>query len=272
MMRRIFLIIGIALLFACSADDNVRQAETAVAETDPAQGINWFAGTVDEAFAAAKESGKPVFLYWGAIWCPPCHAISATIFKSPEFIQRSELFVPVYLDGDTENAQAYGEKFGVLGYPTMIVFDSDGSELTRIPGGIDLQAYANILDVTLSNGSSASDLVAAVMAGSAELTAADCALLAYYSWGQDPVILNEYDSADAFDRMYAACPSNLSAERSILYLSWLDAAIDATDAQGNPLPLTEQQRVDALSRVKQVLDNPELIKANLFTVLFSGPK
>ena len=54
-----------------------------------------------------------------------CHAISATVFKSPEFLERSKLFVPVYLDGDTENAQAYGEKFSVRGYPTMIVFDSD---------------------------------------------------------------------------------------------------------------------------------------------------
>jgi thioredoxin-related protein len=57
----------------------------------------------------------------------------------PEFIERSKLFVPVYLDGDTVNAQAYAEKFGVRGYPTMIVFDPAGVELTRIPGGIDLQ-------------------------------------------------------------------------------------------------------------------------------------
>ena len=101
-------------------------------------GIEWFVGNIDKAFAAAKESGKPIYLYWGAVWCPPCHAISATVFKSPEFIVRSKLFIPVYLDGDMDNAQAYGEEFGVLGYPTMIVFDSNGSELTRIQVSIDI--------------------------------------------------------------------------------------------------------------------------------------
>ena len=50
------------------------------------------------------------------------------------------MFIPVYLDGDDENAQANGERFAVLGYPTMIVFDADGTELTRIPNGIDIQA------------------------------------------------------------------------------------------------------------------------------------
>ena len=47
-----------------------------------------------------------------------------------EFIERSSLFVPVYLDGDTELAQAQGERFGVLGYPTMIVLAPDGTEIT----------------------------------------------------------------------------------------------------------------------------------------------
>lgn len=282
MNRLLFLIFSINLLLAACSSDNSSTEPAAVApqtdtpeamvESDPADGINWFDGTVDEAFAAAKESGKPVFLYWGAVWCPPCHAISATVFKSPEFIQRSELFVPVYLDGDKEDAQAYGEQFGVLGYPTMIVFDSDGNELTRIPGGIDLQAYANILDVTLSNSSSVSDLVAAVMSDNPELTPVDCTLLAYYSWGQDPAILADVDSADAFARMHSACPTDLEAERSILYLSWLNAALDATDVDGNPVPLSEQQREEALRRIADVLASSELIKANIFTVLFSGPK
>lgn len=281
MIRQIILIFSILLLAACSSDDNSAEqattepqvdAQIAATETNPADGINWFDGTVDEAFSAAKESGKPIFLYWGAVWCPPCHAISATVFKSPEFIQRSELFVPVYLDGDKEDAQAYGEKFGVLGYPTMIVFDSDGLELTRIPGGIDLQAYANILDVTLSNASSVSDLVAMVMAGRTELSPADCTLLAYYSWGQDPTILADIDAGEAFDRMHTACPSGLAAERSILYMSWLNATLDATDADNNPLPLSEQQREEALRQIADVLANSELINANIFTVLFSGPK
>jgi thioredoxin-related protein len=260
------------LLVACSADQDqsIQPAPEAVAALDPVKGIDWFEGSVEEAFASAKESGKPVYLYWGAVWCPPCHAISATVFKSPEFIERSKLFVPVYLDGDTENAQAYGEKFGVRGYPTMIVFDSEGSELTRIPGGIDLQAYANILDLTLDQASSASDLVAELTAGSDSLSARDCTLLAYYSWGQDTRILTEMDSGAAFRQMYEACPADLAVERSILYSNWLDEAVMAAQAEEDAVPLSAEQKAEALAHVEALISDDELIKANIFTVLFSS--
>ena len=243
-------------------------------------GIEWFVGTVDEAFAAAKESGKPIFLYWGAVWCPPCHAIKATVFKSPEFIERSKLFIPVYLDGDADNAQAYGEEFGVRGYPTMIVFDSNGVELTRIPDGIDLTAYANILDLTLGNMSPASGIVEQVMNTDVSLSEDECTLLAYYSWGQDTKILAERDVADSFRRMTAACPESLRKERSILYLSWLDETLQAAefdvDIDADPddeepeESLTPKLKVEALKVLENVLGDYELVKANIRTVIFSG--
>lgn len=243
-------------------------------------GIEWFVGTVDEAFAAAKESEKPIFLYWGAVWCPPCHAIKATVFKSPEFIERSKLFIPVYLDGDADNAQAYGEEFGVRGYPTMIVFDSNGVELTRIPDGIDLTAYANILDLTLGNMSPASGIVERVMNADVSLSEDECTLLAYYSWGQDTKILAGRDAADSFRRMTAACPESLRKERSILYLSWLDETLQAAefdvDIDADPDdaepegPLTPQLKVEALKVLENVLGDYELVKANMLTVIFSG--
>ena len=123
------------LLVACSADQDqsIQPAPEAVAALDPVKGIDWFEGSVEEAFASAKESGKPVYLYWGAVWCPPCHAISATVFKSPEFIERSKLFVPVYLDGDTENAQVYGEKFGVRGTRGRLGLPLDDRNPPRVP-------------------------------------------------------------------------------------------------------------------------------------------
>ncbi len=267
----VIFLVGV-LLVACGAgdDQSTQLSPEPEATLDPVKGIDWFEGGVDEAFAAANESGKPVYLYWGAVWCPPCHAISATIFKSPEFIERSKLFISVYLDGDTENAQAYGEKFGVRGYPTMIVFDSEGSELTRIPGGIDLQAYANILDLTLDHASSASDLVAGLMAESDSLAARDCTLLAYYSWGQDTRVLTEMDAGAAYRKMYDACPADLAVERSILYFNWLDEAVMAAEAEEDAVALSPEQKAEALTHVEALISDDQLIKANIFTVLFSG--
>ena len=78
-------------------------------------GIAWQQGDVDAAFALAKRTGKPLLLYWGAVWCPSCNQVKSTVFSQQAFKTRSSLFVPVYLDGDTESAQKLGERFKVHG-------------------------------------------------------------------------------------------------------------------------------------------------------------
>lgn len=229
-------------------------------------GIHWYDGTVEEAFAAAQAENKPVYLYWGAEWCPPCHAIKATVFKSRAFIDRSRSFVAVYLDGDAEDAQAIAEKFGVLGYPTMIIFDSAGTELTRIPGGMDMQAYATVLDLALDDVAPAAEIVSRVLAGGEKLGDADCRLLAYYSWGQDREILKERDAASVFEKLEAACPSKLATEKSILYMAQLSHRIELAADEEDPQPLTADQKTQALKRVNEILKDYTLVKANVFDV------
>ena len=52
-------------------------------------GIAWRAATndadIDAAFAAARAADKPVFVYWGAKWCPPCNQVKATLFNRQDF-------------------------------------------------------------------------------------------------------------------------------------------------------------------------------------------
>ena len=74
-----------------------------------------------------KATNKPVLLYWGAQWCPPCKQLKSAVFSRPDFIEKSKLFVAVYLDGDLPDAQKWGDVFRVTGYPTVVVLKSDGS-------------------------------------------------------------------------------------------------------------------------------------------------
>ncbi|MBZ0089891.1 MAG: thioredoxin family protein, partial [Thermoanaerobaculia bacterium] len=133
----LLLLAVVPTLAGCRASETAAPeaggAPNAVATRAATHPIPWFAGSVEEAFALAKAERKPVFLYWGAVWCPPCHALRTKIFPRPEFQARLAATVPVYLDGDTERAQIWGEKLGTSGYPTVIVFDADGREVTRIP-------------------------------------------------------------------------------------------------------------------------------------------
>src|SRR5258706_6605756 len=44
-------------------------------------GIAWRKDDVDAAFVAAKTDHKPLFLYLGAVWGPPCNQVKATLFN-----------------------------------------------------------------------------------------------------------------------------------------------------------------------------------------------
>ena len=90
---------------------------------------------VDKAFALAKQSGKPVFLYWGAVWCPPCNQVQATLFSRADFAERSRAFIPVYVDGDKPGAQKVAARFKVAGYPTMILFKGGEAADMKIGAG-----------------------------------------------------------------------------------------------------------------------------------------
>lgn len=262
------------LLGACAREVG-EAADPAAAPNAPevADGqIAWFEGSVEEAFAYARRERKPLFLYWGAEWCPPCHEIKATVFRSREFIERSRLFVAVYLDGDTDNAQALGEKFDVVGYPTMVVFSPEGTEITRIPGGIDIQAYANVLDLTLGDVQPVPAILARVLDDGGRLDAADCRLMAYYSWDQNKTILEGRKPATVFRSLAEACPPESKVEVSILYVRYFTSAWTAAPGQDPPAVPTEAERRDALLRLYGVLDDYALARANLYPVLMSGAR
>lgn len=100
---------------------------TSSAQTVSGSQKHWFQGNVSEAFSKAAEEGKSILLYWGAEWCPPCHELKDNVFSHPEFSSFARGFVSVYLDGDRERAQAWGERLSVSGYPTVLLLEkADG--------------------------------------------------------------------------------------------------------------------------------------------------
>ncbi|MFO1406238.1 MAG: thioredoxin family protein [Steroidobacteraceae bacterium] len=231
-------------------------------------GIDWYAGDVDGAFAAAKSAGKPLFLYWGAEWCPPCAQVKSTIFNRREFQDRSRLFVPVYLDGDTPSAQKQGERFGVVGYPTMILFRADGTEITRLPGGVNVERYAKILDVALADARPVGEALAAATGGG-EVSTADWQLLAYYDWGTDfGRALPEADRLKTFRTLASRCPAELPAECTRLDFDYLGAA--AATAKDGKRPFSGLDRAIARRDLVEALGNPAVVDANVDNLLYGA--
>ncbi len=142
-------------------------------------------GEVDAAFATARNENKPVFVYWGAKWCPPCNQVKVTLFNRQDFIERSRAFVPVYVDGDSPGAQKIGARFKVSGYPTMVLFTPQGQEVTRLPGEVEPVRYTEVLTLGMNAARPVSEVLGDALAKPATLSANEWRLLAFYSWDTD---------------------------------------------------------------------------------------
>jgi thioredoxin-related protein len=227
---------------------------------DPhAEGIAWKHAAsdadVDAAFAQAKREAKPVFVYWGAKWCPPCNQVKATLFNRVDFIERSRAFVPVYIDGDSPGAQKLGTRFKVRGYPTMVLFNPEGAELTRLPGEVDAAQYTQVLTLGMNAQRPVKAVLADARAGGRGLAPNDWKLLAFYSWETDEQqIVAKSETPALLKQLAAACPVDQPETASRLLLK----ALAATDEKAAAPP-------DAATREKvlKLLADPVAAHAHM---------
>lgn len=261
-MTRLALLVAIpALLLGCSKaqDSAVLPATTPVVHA----GIDWVTPdglSLDAVFAKAKADNKPVFLYWGAVWCPPCNQIKATVFNRPDFVERSKGFIPVYLDGDTPGAQKLGTQFKVRGYPTTILFKPDGTELTRLPGEVDAAQYMRVLTMGLNATQPIKETLAAALAvpgaGGTPLSGDAWRLLAYYAWDIDEAqLLPKKDLASTVQQLARTCPAQQEEAAARLLLRSITLV-----AQEKKAPHLD--KILALAQVRKILEDAPRAREN----------
>lgn len=105
-----------------------------------AQGVNFQELTLSEAIAQAKNNqGKGpemVFFYAYTTWCGPCRHMTNNVF--PQRIAGDYFnanFVNIKVDMERGEGPDLATRFGIRGFPTFLVFNSDGNEIARIAGG-----------------------------------------------------------------------------------------------------------------------------------------
>ena len=222
------------------------------ADGPPSTNVAWQDATsdadIDKAFATAKSQDKPVLLYWGAVWCPPCNQLKATLFNRNDFAEQSRSFIAVHLDGDAPGAQRLGTKFKVVGYPTLILFSPDRKELTRLPGEVDAAQVMELLQLGMASGRPIAAVLADARAGK-PLTGSEWRLLAFYSWDTDEgaQAVPAAERGALLRKLAAACPAREAAACTRLALKSIG---DSADKNAPPPDAATR------ARVAQVLADP----------------
>ena len=112
----------------------------------------WIWGA-EAGFAAARASGKPAMMDFWASWCAACNELDHKSYSRPEILTLADAFTSIKMDMTerSDENSAIQKKYGVVGMPTVIFFDSQGNETDRFFGFKKPEELAAYMERALSS-------------------------------------------------------------------------------------------------------------------------
>jgi thiol:disulfide interchange protein DsbD len=93
---------------------------------------------LDQALAQAKAQGKPVLVDFSAIWCTTCRVLHAEVLTNDKVkLAIADGYVLSRVDYEAPEARAFMQRYGVQGFPTLLVLSAEGMLVRRVPISLD---------------------------------------------------------------------------------------------------------------------------------------
>lgn len=118
----VLTIIGLLIAGGCAKNNDTISVPT---------GIN-FAADYTSALQLAGEKNQIMVIDFYTDWCRWCNTLDSATFHDSAVIAFSQNMVFVRVNADTDTLTA--QKYSIHGYPTVVVAQSDGTEIDRISG------------------------------------------------------------------------------------------------------------------------------------------
>jgi len=145
MSKKSIIIAFSALLLLGLASLQAAENLAAIPSSGPSTPKGWY-DDYDSAIKAAQTSKKKLYvLFTGSDWCGWCIKLKADVLDKKEFKEfAAKNLILLYIDSPSpkiemskelrEKNQELAKKFGVRGYPTSIILDDQGKEISRVVG------------------------------------------------------------------------------------------------------------------------------------------
>ncbi|AWV99312.1 thioredoxin family protein [Arcticibacterium luteifluviistationis] len=109
--------------------------------------VEFYSGSYDNFLRTAKKQQKPILLDFWATWCGPCKKMDNETFKNSDLAAYVNGNFLIYrVDIDTEDGKRIAERFDVKVFPTLLVADYKGNEVTKLKGFYSPNYLAKTLD------------------------------------------------------------------------------------------------------------------------------
>lgn len=119
----------------------------------------WFT-SMAAAQKVAKAGNKKIYaLFTGSDWCPYCVKLEKDVLKQKQFDDfAKDKLVLLYLDfphkrklppKEAAANQALADKYGVKGFPTALILDTEGQVIDKIVGTDAIDDYLKQLKASL---------------------------------------------------------------------------------------------------------------------------
>ena len=234
----------------------------------------WFKGSVEEAFVQSKNLNKPLFLYWGAIWCPPCNELKSQVFAKQKFRKLINSVIPVYLDGDTDTAQKWGEKLKIGGYPTLLIIDTNHRELLRIVESLNIDEFEQAFLAATALQKPVKEIINDAL--TKKVNPQVWQALAYTHWeqmGED--IFDDAKLLEVSASLLEKVPTNLVEVKSVLAGKVLKLAARVSQTKGQPPEvqnLLKQIAKNVTSLFEHIFKSKDTILASRSVILYDAKK
>ena len=239
LIHAVTILVYVTLCLGCSSSQN-NWPSVKISELPVEEMMTEWRTDVEAALSEAAKANKPILIYWGATWCQPCNHLKGQIIQHPAFETDTEEWAKIYIDGDSLGAQAWGEKFGIINYPTVLLLDPTATERQRFSEVIRYADFKARLSRAQGEAVDFENLVKRALTG--EATEAEWNAVALGA--RDHYQLRGFYDTSLLEKLiplYKRCPRLESIDCDVLAYAVITAALEA--------PAHSERGIDALQDI-----------------------